>query len=221
MFVVAVCALAGVAQRGNPTARQVRQRLLQELQPVTLENCTLERFGSPNDGGGYPMCANLLGNIQSAYSVRGGRTTGAARLLSATMWWSINRIVFFNPPGRGVLRRSVRVFHDECIGSPGRRRSMDLRILRHKVRSSGTATPARHSSSRLTSRERNSRRPLVMLDGIIHIYAELAIEIHSTDGVFLELVRKLKLTSCISTLTIRRVLRNTDPCLPGPTRCSS
>ncbi len=69
MFVVAVCALVGAAQRGKPTARQIRQRLLLELQPVTLKNCTLERIGSANDGG-YLMCANLLGDVQSAYSVR-------------------------------------------------------------------------------------------------------------------------------------------------------
>ncbi len=69
MFVVAVLALVGAAQRGKPTARQVRQRLLLELEPVTLKNCTLERIGSANDGG-YLMCANLLGGVQSAYSVR-------------------------------------------------------------------------------------------------------------------------------------------------------
>ena len=69
LLVVAVVALVNVAQRGKPTARQLRQRLLGELQPVTLQNCTLERIGSPNDGG-YLMCANLLGNIQAAYLVR-------------------------------------------------------------------------------------------------------------------------------------------------------
>jgi hypothetical protein len=46
---------------------QVRERLFQLLQPVPLANCELERFGEENDGG-YILCANLLGDVQSAYS---------------------------------------------------------------------------------------------------------------------------------------------------------
>lgn len=45
----------------------VREPLLAELQPVTLSNCRLERFGSVNDGG-YVMCGNLLDGIEAAYS---------------------------------------------------------------------------------------------------------------------------------------------------------
>ena len=46
-----------------------RQALLEELQPVALANCELKRFGEPYDGG-YLLCANLLKEVQSAYSVR-------------------------------------------------------------------------------------------------------------------------------------------------------
>jgi hypothetical protein len=46
---------------------QSRKRLLAELQPVTLENCQLARFGGVNDGG-YLMCINLLDGIETAYS---------------------------------------------------------------------------------------------------------------------------------------------------------
>ena len=41
--------------------------LFEEIQPVKLSNCQLERFGEPNDGG-YLLCANLLGDVKSAYS---------------------------------------------------------------------------------------------------------------------------------------------------------
>jgi hypothetical protein len=44
-----------------------RQALFDMLQPVALTNCELERFGEKNDGG-YLMCGNLLGEVQSAYS---------------------------------------------------------------------------------------------------------------------------------------------------------
>jgi hypothetical protein len=47
--------------------RQLRERLFRLLQPVRLVNCELKRFGEPNDGG-YILCGNLLGDVQSAYS---------------------------------------------------------------------------------------------------------------------------------------------------------
>src|SRR5512132_3174011 len=49
------------------TAHEVRQELLDEVWPVSLKNCTLERIGKHNDGG-YLVCGNLLGNVRSAYS---------------------------------------------------------------------------------------------------------------------------------------------------------
>lgn len=51
------------ASRGE----RLRHALFALVQPVTLTNCTLERFGEPHDGG-YLMCANLLDGIQAAYS---------------------------------------------------------------------------------------------------------------------------------------------------------
>ena len=48
-------------------AEQARAALLAELQPVKLANCEFQRFGEANDGG-YILCANLLGAVQSAYS---------------------------------------------------------------------------------------------------------------------------------------------------------
>lgn len=44
-----------------------RAPLVAELQPVALSNCTLERLGGRHDGG-YLICANLLTDLQSAYS---------------------------------------------------------------------------------------------------------------------------------------------------------
>jgi hypothetical protein len=51
--------------RGTDPA--LRQRLFELIQPVSLSNCTLERFGEAHDGG-YLMCANLLDDIHAAYS---------------------------------------------------------------------------------------------------------------------------------------------------------
>jgi hypothetical protein len=41
-----------------------RQTLFDLVQPIAISNCQLERFGEANDGG-YLMCGNLLGGIQS------------------------------------------------------------------------------------------------------------------------------------------------------------
>src|SRR5580658_6748954 len=54
------------AYRAHRFAAQ-RRAYFEMLQPVALTNCELERFGEPNDGG-YLMCGNLLGRVQSGYS---------------------------------------------------------------------------------------------------------------------------------------------------------
>src|SRR5919108_1202396 len=47
--------------------QRIRDRLFELLQPVTITNCRLERFGEANDGG-YLLCGNLLRDVKSGYS---------------------------------------------------------------------------------------------------------------------------------------------------------
>jgi hypothetical protein len=63
-------------------AEQERQRLFEEIQPVQLANCELERFGEERDGG-YLLCANLLGEVKAAYSygISGYDKWGVRRLI--------------------------------------------------------------------------------------------------------------------------------------------
>ena len=74
LIVIVIILVTGVAfaeirrerwYRDTPEGR--RQALLEDLQPVALENCELKRFGESNDGG-YLLCANLLKDVQAAYS---------------------------------------------------------------------------------------------------------------------------------------------------------
>jgi hypothetical protein len=58
---------AALAQERLTNDGRIRQSLFDMLQPVALTNCNLQRFGEPHDGG-YLMCANLLGDVQSGYS---------------------------------------------------------------------------------------------------------------------------------------------------------
>ena len=71
LLVVFVLAVAGLAiaptQLRGRSARQIREQLFKEVRPITLKNCTLQRFGGRNDGG-YLMCGNLLNRAQVAYS---------------------------------------------------------------------------------------------------------------------------------------------------------
>src|SRR5215470_12881575 len=46
---------------------RVRQALFEEIQPIEVTNCDLERFGEAHDGG-YLLCANLLGAAKAGYS---------------------------------------------------------------------------------------------------------------------------------------------------------
>src|SRR5262249_18025435 len=98
------------------TARQVRERLLAELRPVVLANCTLERFGSPNDGG-YLMCGNLLGHIESSYSYGIGPLDDWGCEVSRRFGVLVHQYYCFDP-GRPTCPGGQPVFHDECI-APG------------------------------------------------------------------------------------------------------
>ena len=49
------------------TPREVREALGRELQLVTLERCTLARYGSAHDGG-YLLCKNLIDDLGAVYS---------------------------------------------------------------------------------------------------------------------------------------------------------
>ena len=69
-FVAILAAVWLVSQSSWWQARpewRLRQALFQELQPVALENCTLGRFGGPNDTG-FLMCRNLVQDVEAVYS---------------------------------------------------------------------------------------------------------------------------------------------------------
>lgn len=105
---------------------QVRQALFDELQPVEIANCQLERFGEPHDGG-YMLCANLLGSVKAAYSygISGYDKWGcdvARRLDVRTHQYDC-----FNLE-RPLCAGGVTVFHAECIG-PSRSTDEEKRIF--------------------------------------------------------------------------------------------
>jgi Methyltransferase FkbM domain len=94
--------------------REQRRGLFEMLQPVALANCQLERFGEANDGG-YLMCGNLLGDVQSGYSygISGYDKWGCD--ISSTLHVPVHQYDCFNP-SQPVCPDGKTVFHLECVG---------------------------------------------------------------------------------------------------------
>jgi hypothetical protein len=192
MFVVAVGALA-VAPRlpQKLTARQFRQQLLAELRPVALENCTMRRFGSPNDGG-YLLCENLLGNVRSAYSYGIGPADDWGCEISEVLGLPVHQYDCFSPPV-AACPSGRSVFHDECIGR--RRETIDSRVfdtLTRQIAKNGDAGKTLVVKIDVEGAEFESL--MATSDRVLDRIDQLAMEIHGADRRFLELVRKLKRT---------------------------
>ena len=92
-----------------------RQALFDLLRPVALANCQMERFGESHDGG-YLMCANLLGDVQSAYSygISGYDKWGCD--ISTKLDLTVHQYDCFNTT-QPVCATGAAVFHAECVGA--------------------------------------------------------------------------------------------------------
>jgi len=191
LLLAMIAVLVRPLQRPKLTARQIRQQLLMELRPVVLENCTLRRFGSPNDGG-YLMCENLLGNVKSAYSYGIGPTDDWGCDVSQRYGLTVHQYDCFSPPLAGCPNgRSV--FHNECIGS--KTDTIDSRIfdtLSGQISKNGDAGKALVVKIDVEGAEQASL--MATPDRVLNRIDQLAMEIHGTDRRFLALVRKLKRT---------------------------
>jgi hypothetical protein len=96
------------------TAEETRRSLFAEIQPVKVSNCELKRFGEAHDGG-YLLCANLLGNVQAAYSYGISGYDGWGCDVSKTLHVAVHEYDCFDlrpPPCPG----GIPMFHGECVG---------------------------------------------------------------------------------------------------------
>lgn len=122
-IVLLVATIAGVvrnqlrvaeARKRRASELAIRQALFDRLVPVALSNCRLERFGEENDGG-YLMCANLLDDVQSAYSygISGYDKWGCD--VSTRLRIPLHQYDCFNAT-RPACPDGRPIFHDECVG---------------------------------------------------------------------------------------------------------
>jgi len=97
---------------------RIRPVLFEMLGPVALSNCQIERFGEAHDGG-YLMCGNLLGQVQSGYSygISGYDKWGCD--ISTKLKVKLHQYDCFNTT-EPACPHGGTVFHAECVGGTAR-----------------------------------------------------------------------------------------------------
>jgi hypothetical protein len=192
VFALAVGALAAMPMRlPKLTAREIRQQLLRELQPIALRNCTLERIGSPHDGG-YLMCGNLLDGIQSAYSYGIGPADDWGCDVSRRREVAVHQYDCFDPrqpecPGGRAL------FHNECLApvtTAVESRAFDT--FTRQISKNGDMGKTLVVKMDVEGAELDAL--LATEDRVLSRIDQLAVEFHGANERYLELTRKLKRT---------------------------
>lgn len=112
-------------RRARAAVLEQRRALFEMLQPVGISNCQLERFGESNDGG-YLMCNNLLGAVQSGYSygISGYDKWGCD--MSTRVNVPVHQYDCFNTTQPACVTGNT-VFHAECVGDTGK--TIDGRVF--------------------------------------------------------------------------------------------
>ena len=95
--------------------RDVREALYAALAPTQITNCTLQRFGGPNDGG-YLMCGNLLKPAQAVYSYGIGGEDAWGCDVAGTLNLPLHQYDCFNTAAPRCSGAAVPQFHAECVG---------------------------------------------------------------------------------------------------------
>jgi hypothetical protein len=178
-------------KRANP-ARELREALWAEIQPVALKNCTLKRFGSANDGG-YLMCENLLVGIESAYSYGIDTEDNWGCEVSTRLGVPVHQYDCFTPY-RPTCPGGRFVYHNECIGPSTE--TIDARpfdSLANQIANNGDRGKPLLVKMDIEGAEWESL--LATPDELLDRIAQLPMELHGVDKPrFIELVQKLKRT---------------------------
>ena len=178
----------------TPSARsatpQQRQALFEMLQPVTLRNCQLERFGEAHDGG-YLMCGNLLEAVESGYSygISGYDKWGCD--VSTKHRVTVHQYDCFDL-SQPKCPAGTTVFHPDCVADA--RRIEEGRVfdtMADQIAGNGDATKRVVVKMDVEGAEWQSL--LSAPDEVLAQIDQLAIEFHwIEDGTSLALVSRLK-----------------------------
>ncbi len=180
--------IGGFARRA--AARRLREAILAELQPVALKNCTLKRFGSPNDGG-YLMCENLIEPLNAAYSYGVGTNDDWGCELSRRYHVPVHQYDCFDP-ARPTCNGGTFVFHNECVGDrTGYRESRFFDTLENQISRNGDTGRRLIIKMDIEGGEWDSL--LAAPDELLASIPQIAMEMHGfNDPKIVEVLRKLK-----------------------------
>ena len=174
-----------------PSEHQARHQLFQELRPVALANCQLERFGETNDGG-YLLCGNLLEGARAAYSYGISGYDGWGCDLATRLSATTHQYDCFNLQ-QPTCTTGKTVFHALCIAG-GAHVDAEGRIfgsLQQQIADNGDTSNRIVVKMDVEGAEWESllRTP----DDVLERIDQLAIELHGVDEPqYVEVVRKLK-----------------------------
>lgn len=172
--------------------RTHREALLAELQPVALNNCTLKRYGSAHDGG-YLLCDNLVGALETAYSYGVGPNDDWGCEISRRHTVPVHQYDCFDP-ARPTCTGGRFVFHNECIGSStGTFDDRAFGTLAQHITSNGDS--GRTMIVKIDVEGAEWEALLATPDSVLARIDQLAMELHEVnDPRFVEVIRKLKRT---------------------------
>jgi hypothetical protein len=171
-------------------ARRLREAILTELQPVALKNCTLQRFGSANDGG-YLMCENLIEPLDAAYSYGVGPNDDWGCDVSRRYHVPVHQYDCFDP-ARPTCASGTFDFHNECVGDrTGYKDSRFFDTLENQIRKNGDIGRRLIVKMDIEAAEWSSL--LAAPDELLATIPQITMEMHGfKDPKMLEVLRKLK-----------------------------
>lgn len=168
----------------------VRRQLLKELHPVTLKNCTLKRYGGPNDGG-YLMCENLASGAQSAYSYGIETEDNWGCDVARQFKVPIHQYDCFTEH-RPACSGGKFVFHDECVGP--KKETKDghaFDTIAAQIAKNGDAGKQVLMKIDIETAEWDSL--MATPDEVLDTFLQMPMEFHGVnEAKFVEIVRRLK-----------------------------
>jgi hypothetical protein len=184
------------AAQAEEDRRLALQRLFEEVQPVALANCRLERFGEDHDGG-YLMCANLLSDAQSGYSygISGYDKWGCD--ISTRRSIPVHQYDCFNLT-RPSCPGGTTIFHEECVGDTAKTESGRLfDSIPGQIAKNGDT--GNHVVLKIDVEGAEWNAFAATPDDVLRRIDQLAVEFHIindfytvNDVKYLEVVRRLK-----------------------------
>lgn len=188
-------------------ARFAREQLWHALQPVTLANCDLQRFGEDVDGG-YLVCANLLKEARAGYSYGISGYDGWGCQVATSLEIPVHQYDCFDV--RKPVCAAPTEFHAECIGvGPAVVDGRPFDALDRQVAANG------HGADRILMKiDVEGAEWDVFLsspDETLNRIDQLIVEFHGTDEPkFFSAVRRLRQHFHVANLHM-----NNHACAPG------